>query len=374
MALEKADTPDQKNIRAGLPTQADARCKKNGPAARSLPKISIALILLLFGISQVCGEDLSASDWSEMGNAQASRGKYEEAVTSYDRAIGLDLYNPDLWYNKGLALNNLARYEDALYCYQRATNIKPFDADLWLSRGAALSGLGRYEEALESYDRAIEFDSEKADAWNNRGTVLAKLGRYGEALESYDRAVQIEPEDADAWNNKGTILAKLDRHEAALDCYERVIELEPEDADAWNNRGSALHQLGRYEEALECYNRATNLDPLHEYAWHNKGLLVPTLDEDTEEAFALSKKRIYDEAEVKTAPLSFWDENGAIPAEKGKGDEKLPGWRVPLLIAAILVAGLLFHLGGKGKAFDVNSLQSSLSRLVLLGDRSFKRR
>ena len=380
MEFEKADMPDLKTIGTRHTSSTDRRGEKispygYSPMARSWPKFSIVLFFLLFFISPVHGEELSAGDWSEMGNAQASRGEYEKAVQSYDRAIGLDTYNPDLWYNKGLALSNLGRYEDALYCYQRATNIKPFDADLWLSRGAALSGLGRYEEALECYDRAVEFDSEDDDAWNNRGTILAKLSRYGEALDSYDRAIDLEPEDDDAWNNKGTILAKLGQYEEALDCYDRATDLEPEDDDAWNNKGSALHQLGRYQEAQECYNRAIGLDSLHEYAWHNKGLLVPTLDEETEDAFALSRKRIYVETETKTAPLLLWNGNAAIPnTENGKENEKLPGWRIPLVIAAILVAGLLLNLGGKGKAFYMDSLQSSLSRLILLGDRSLKRR
>jgi len=339
--------------------------------AGSTLKIAAALIILLFSVSLVCGEDLSARDWSLAGNAQVERGEYEEAVESYDRAINLDLYNPDLWYNKGLALTRLGRYEEALECYQRATNIKPFDADLWLSRGATLSGLGKYEEALECYDRAIEFDSENSDAWNNRGTVLAKLDRREEALESYDRAVEIEPEDADAWNNKGTILTQLGRHQEALNCYERVIEIEPEDADAWNNMGSAFHQLGRYQEALECYDRAISLDPDHEYAWHNKGLLVPILDEDTEETFALSRGRVYEE--TGDAPLISWDGDGAVPA-KGSDGETALGWKIPLVIAAILAASLLFHLGGKGKHLTANSLQSSLNRLLLIGGRSLKRR
>lgn len=321
MEFEKAKIPDLKRIRAS--------------------KIFV-LFFLLFFISTIHGEELSSGDWSEMGNAQVGRGEYEEAVKSYDRAIGLDNYNPYLWYNKGLALTSLGRYEEALYCYHRATNIKPFDAEIWMSRGAALSALGRYEEALECYDRAVKFDSKNADAWNNKGTILTRVGQ----------------------------------HEEALECYGRAVEIEPSDADAWNNRGSALHQLGRYQEALECYNRAIELDPLHEYAWHNKGLLVPTLDEESKEAFALSRKRIYVEAEPKNAPLFLFEEEKAavLNAEDGTGNEKIPGWRLSLVIVAILVAGLLLNPGEKGRGFYINSLQSSLSRLVLMGDRSTKRR
>lgn len=359
MKIERAPAPDARRVRS--------------------PRAKIVLLLTLLSLHPLCqmveGEDLSVGDWLEMGNSQATRGEYEEAIVSYDRALGLDAYNPDLWYNKGLALSGLGRYEEALRCYHRASNLEPFDSEVWLGTGASLSSLGRYEEALDSYNRAVEFDSENADAWNNRGTVLARLGRSEEAIDSYDRALELEPGDADAWNNRGTILARLGRHQEALDSYDRTIELRPENADAWNNRGSALHQLGRYQDALDSYNRAISFDPFHEYAWHNKGLLVPTLDEDTREAFALSRDRIYVEAEIKTAP-SLVSQDAAVGDESKSEteNEKLPGWRVLLVMAAILAAGLLLNLGGKGKALFPKILQSSLSRLVIFGDRSLKRR
>jgi tetratricopeptide (TPR) repeat protein len=85
------------------------------------------LLLTLFLASAAGGEDLSARDWSEMGNAQVKRGEYQEAIASYDRAIALEGYNPNIWYNKGLALSSLGRYEEALYCYHRGSNLQPFD-------------------------------------------------------------------------------------------------------------------------------------------------------------------------------------------------------------------------------------------------------
>ncbi|MGB3943794.1 MAG: tetratricopeptide repeat protein [Methanothrix sp.] len=311
----------------------------SGPEASASRRASILLIILLLGTSLADGEELFASDWTEMGNAQAGRGELREAVRSYDRAIAIDAYNPDIWYNRGLALSRLGEYEEALRCYQRATNLRPFDPDIWRSRGAVLSSLGRYEDALESYDRATEFGSRDAEAWNNRGTVLAALGRYGEAIDSYDRAIQLRPGDADAWNNKG----------------------------------SALHQMGRYQEAIDCYDRAIGLDPLHRYAWHNKGLLFPTLDEGTKDAFALLRKRIYVETEAASLPL-LEGRAALMKAEGGMGGGRVSGWIVSMAIAAVLVTGLLFKAGGKRRASYRDYLQSSLNRLALIGDRSLRRR
>ena len=383
MVLEEADISDRRVVGGYIcaPSTVRIRCIRapgrhiEGPGQETsmMKKVAILLIFFILEAPPALGEEIFASDWSGMGNAQAGRGDFREAVKSYDRAIALDAYNPDIWYNRGLALTGLGEYEEALRSYQRATNLKPFDPDLWLSRGAVLSTLGRYEEALDSYDRATEFGSQNPDAWNNRGTVLARLGRNQEAIESFDRAIKIRPGDADAWKNRGTVLAALGRFEEAIGSYERAIEIRPGDADAWNNKGSALHRLGRYQEAVECYDRAIGLDPLHRYAWHNKGILVPTLDEKTEKAFALLRKRIY----VETDMVSLHLQEGNAPLTKagdGAAGGRLSGWRDPLVMAAMLVAGLLLNLGGKGRAFKRSSFLSSLSRLILIGNRSLRRR
>ena len=381
MVFEMADiSSDRGMVDGGISPQSREKIRvSEAPLSGSRPKASarrggsILLVILLLGTSLAEGEELFASDWTEMGNAQAERGELREAVRSYDRAIAIDAYNPDIWYNRGLALSRLGEYEEALRCYQRATNLRPFDPDIWRSRGAVLSSLGRYEDALESYDRATEFGSRDAEAWNNRGTVLAALGRYGEAIDSYDRAIQLLPGEAEAWNNRGTVLAALGRYGEAIDSYDRAIQLRPGDADAWNNKGSALHQMGRYQEAIDCYDRAIGLDPLHRYAWHNKGLLFPTLDEGTKDAFALLRKRIYVETEAASPPL-LEGRAALMKAEDGVGGGRVSGWIVSLAIAAVLVTGLLFNAGGKRRASYRDYLQSSLNRLALIGDRSLRRR
>jgi tetratricopeptide (TPR) repeat protein len=166
----------------------------------------------------------------------------------------------------------------------------------------------------------------------------------------------------------GTILSNLGRHEEALVCYLRAIEIEPENPDLWNNRGSALHQLGRYQEAQESYSWAIGLDPLHEYAWHNQGLLEPTLDQETEEAYALLRERIYVETEMRNA-LS-----GGERPEDGEDNEKLTGWRGLLMIAAIAAAGRISIRGGRGRAFHRDPLSPPLNKLIIFTDRSLRRR
>lgn len=86
--------------------------------------------------------DLIAKDFSEN----------QETVASIDTEI--DPANPETWHNKGNALNSLGKFEEALSCFDKALEINPNYAEAWNNKGLALGKLGRYQEALECYDKA----------------------------------------------------------------------------------------------------------------------------------------------------------------------------------------------------------------------------
>jgi tetratricopeptide (TPR) repeat protein len=87
--------------------------------------------------------------------------KLEEAIISFDKALGL---NPD--------------YVQAIY-----------------DRGRALSQLEKYEEAIASYNKALKIDSNNCQACNGKGEALVNLEQYEQAVKSYDRALELNPED-----------------------------------------------------------------------------------------------------------------------------------------------------------------------------------
>jgi len=56
----------------------------------------------------------------------AAEGKYEEAVSLYDRALDVEPRNADLWIFKAITLNGgLGRDPEALACWERARSLDP---------------------------------------------------------------------------------------------------------------------------------------------------------------------------------------------------------------------------------------------------------
>ena len=225
------------------------------------------------------------------GIALGELGRYEEALTAFDRAT--QLLPDEAWthYNRGWTLAALGRHEDALAAFDRAVQLLPEEARAHYNRGWALGKLGRHEEALAAYDQAIQLDPDNADAHCNRGWALGELGRYEEAMAAFDRAIELDPGPALAHSNRGWVLMQLGTHEEALAAFDRAIQLDPDNADAHCDRGWALAELGRHEEALAAYDRAIQLDPASALAHYNKGWALGELGRH-EEALAAYDRSI----------------------------------------------------------------------------------
>ena len=149
-----------------------------------------------YQIENVEAQSTNTSSFSELfekGNSLGSLGKYEEAISWFDKALKVDPKNVDALYNKGVALDNLGRYEEAISWYDKALEVHSNDVNALNNKGTALHHLGRYEEAISWYDKALEIDHNDIDAIYNKGLALANLHKKQDALALLDNALTIDP-------------------------------------------------------------------------------------------------------------------------------------------------------------------------------------
>jgi tetratricopeptide (TPR) repeat protein len=97
-----------------------------------------------------------ALNWSGKGNALDERGKHEEAIQAYDRAIELDPKLVPAWVGKGYALGRLGKNEAAMQAFDKAIEINPQNAIVWRLKGIILKKLGRNTESQAAYAKAKE--------------------------------------------------------------------------------------------------------------------------------------------------------------------------------------------------------------------------
>jgi len=69
----------------------------------------------------------SIDELIKMGKKQLEAGQYDDALNLFQKAILLNLNDPDLWNLKGIALRSLGRYNEAIECFNKSLEIDPRD-------------------------------------------------------------------------------------------------------------------------------------------------------------------------------------------------------------------------------------------------------
>jgi tetratricopeptide (TPR) repeat protein len=204
-------------------------------------------------------------------------GKYDDAITHFDKVLAIDPNYASALYNKGFTLSNLGMNEEAISYFDKALGLEPNYVDALNGKGIALYRLGNSSEAITYYDKALEVDPNHVDAINNKGRALYNLGLYDDAITYYDRAIAIDPGYTLALDNKVLALLDLDRFQEALDVFDEILAMDPNNIDALDGKGAALENLGNYEEAIVYFDKALAIDPNYTSALTNKGAALYNL-------------------------------------------------------------------------------------------------
>jgi Tfp pilus assembly protein PilF len=187
-----------------------------------------------------------AQAWLKKGSELYALGRYEEAISRFDKALKLHARLAKAWAGKGLACNAMGQYQEAIRCYDEALRLDPRDPAVWYDKGNTLCAIGRLEGALNCFNEALVIDSRDAKAWNNKGICLASLGRPEEALPCCDKATQLDPAYAVAWQAKAMIEERLVRVPDAVASYKRFIAL------ASASDAATVERVQRHVSVLEA--------------------------------------------------------------------------------------------------------------------------
>ncbi|MFP3011737.1 MAG: tetratricopeptide repeat protein [Rickettsia sp.] len=205
----------------------------------------------------------AAKKYYDAGQALALRGRYEEAIEAYNKAIELNGNNIDILSAKMISALQLERLEEAIESYDNAMDIHKSDVD------------GDHNEWTKYIIRQMELRIEDAAInYNNDGCDLSRVEKYAEALEEHNKAIRLDPYNIFFLKEKANVLVELKRLEEAIEAYDNTISLRPRDAKAYNNKGKCLYELGRLEESRIALEKAVKLRPYYGIAKHNRNILI----------------------------------------------------------------------------------------------------
>ena len=124
--------------------------------------------------------------YNSLGNALQNKGKLEEAIEAYNKALILNPDHASAYNNKGVALQDQGKLDKAIDAYNKAISLKPNYAQCYNNMGNALKAQGKLEEAIVSYRNAFSLKPNHAEAHNNLSLTLLNSGKIKEGLDEHE--------------------------------------------------------------------------------------------------------------------------------------------------------------------------------------------
>jgi tetratricopeptide (TPR) repeat protein len=144
---------------------------------RCLPRVFLLFSLLTLagcGARGVYGEVIQ-------GNYQYGRGRYQEAIVFYLRALEAEKYTEWIEYNLGNAYYSLGETEAAAAVWEQAglTQDPALQFHIAYNKGCLFYPMGQYREAYQEFRQALRLEPSAVDAKINLELSLRKMNSGG---------------------------------------------------------------------------------------------------------------------------------------------------------------------------------------------------
>lgn len=253
------------------------RCGCN--ANRPRPVLAALLLLLLAAgfTGSACGkknieEEPSGAEQAineyQKGAMLLGQGNYQEAITSFRKALELDERNVLVHYSLSLAYFRVGRYPEAMAEADRALELNPEYTECYNIRGMIYNEQGEYLKAMESFRRLLEAPG-YGKPWvasYNLGFSAANAGNMEEALYYYTHALEKKDDYIQARHQRGLMLERLGRETEAIVEYERVLDEMPENAEIHFSLGRLYFRAGNGVKARLNFEWVMRYAPGTEYS------------------------------------------------------------------------------------------------------------
>jgi tetratricopeptide (TPR) repeat protein len=204
-----------------------------------------------------------------LGECLANRGRLDEAIDQFQKALNIAPSYPEIETNLIIALTKKGRTDEAIAHLQTYLDQHPNDAQAHYNLGNALRKKGDSQGAIAAYEKALSIQARYPAAHYNLGIALDQNGQIDEAIAHYQEAVKEQPNYPEAYYLLGNDLLQKARVDDAIAAYEQA---RPKYPEVENNIGLALLQKGRPSEAIAHWQnaiaiRSDSVDSLNNLAW-----------------------------------------------------------------------------------------------------------
>jgi len=235
---------------------------------KKTPATSMIVMILLIGIS--CALTYQRN------------GIWKDEVTLWTDVIKKSPGKARGYNNRGNAYHNIGRFDQAITDFDKAIQIQPAYEAYYNRRGNAYLAKGLSDQAVLDYNQAIQIEPDYSEALFGRGNAYLSQNLLDQAVSDYTKAIQIKPDYVEAYNNRAIAYHDQGLIDQSLEDYAKIIQIKPDYAEAYNNRGVIYQSKGMLDQAVSDYTKAIQIKP--DYADAHKNLAVIRSQKFPEEA------------------------------------------------------------------------------------------
>lgn len=136
------------------------------------------------------------------------------------------------YLNQGIQETNEGKFDEALHSLSRAVGLKPDSAVAYFSLAIVYHNMNELTAAYDNYSKAIEFDPDMIDAYFNRAQVILLEENKGEirlnmALKDFQKAAELDLKFIDAFYYSAVVQKKLGDYKGALKNLDKALAIDP---------------------------------------------------------------------------------------------------------------------------------------------------
>jgi len=303
-------------------------------SARELGRDDSELAAAMAMLEDVLKEDPKVIDaWFTLGNMAGRRGRQEDAIAHFKRALALKPDDEEAVINMAHAYRKMGRDDDALVGYRRFLDLDPKNAQVHYEIAQIMIDRGDYATAATELKAALDVEPKMAAARNAMGVVALNQGDLPSADAQIRQALELKPDVRLAHFNLALLAEKRNDLAAAEVEYRRELELHQNNFKAAFNLGKLYESQRRPAEQEAAYRQAIAANPEFGEGYFYLAKLLLDQGRRFDEAVTLAKKGLEVAPKSAYAPLGHYvladlysrlgrGGDAAAEAQKGRALEK----------------------------------------------------
>ena len=197
------------------------------------------------------------------GVVHERRGRYEQALGSYEKARALDQDNPAYVMASVEVMVALGRADEALELLASKLVSMAESAGAYRMAGDLAMATGKPQAAIDFYRQARDIAPDRVETQEDLAKAYFFAGQYDRSATALEQLSKLDTYDRKAWVflMLGDSALATDEPRKAKAAYTRLTDLQPKRASHWSKLATASLACGDLPRTVLSARRALRLDP-----------------------------------------------------------------------------------------------------------------